>query len=118
MQAHGTRYNLAHEPFVIFDLKSAGKFLTCDALKKRAAPFNFITPRIIHQGKPITVARVLKLLEQSGHGAIDPVEGAIWRVEREGKVDFLAKYVRPKKKIGCFLPELPGQQPVWNWRPS
>ncbi len=54
------------------------------------------------------------------HGALDPVEGAVWRVERNALVnpgrsgercpvvDFLAKYVRPDKIDGCYLPELNG----------
>jgi len=29
--------------------------------------------------------------------AIDPIEGLVYRVERKGKVDFLAKWVRPDK---------------------
>jgi RNA ligase len=118
MQAHGTRYNLSHEPFVLFDLKSNDSFLTCDALQERAAAFLFVTPRIIHEGSPLAVEDAVRLLKYSGHGAIDTVEGAIWRVERDGHVDVLAKYVFPEKKIGCFLSELPGQKPVWNWEPA
>jgi hypothetical protein len=118
MQAHGTRYDLPHEPFVIFDLRSGEKFLTSRAVKKRVSRFNFIAPRTIHEETPITVEEIVKLLQPSGHGAIDLVEGAVWRVERNDQVDFLAKYVRPDKRIGCFLPERPGQKPIWNWQPS
>jgi hypothetical protein len=46
------------------------------------------------------------------------VEGAVWRVERKGKVDFLGKYVRPEKVDGCYLPEISGEEAVWNWRPG
>jgi len=49
------------------------------------------------------------------HGALDPVEGAVWRVERKGVIDFLVKYVRPDKIDGDFLPEISGKEPVWNW---
>ena len=118
MQAHGTRYDLPHEPFVLFDLKSNGKFLTSAALRKRATLFHFVTPQIIHEGTPIAVSRVVKLLKSSGHGALDPVEGAVWRIERNGQIDFRAKYVRPEKQIGSFLPQRPGQISVWNWQPS
>ena len=38
--------------------------------------------------------------------ALDPVEGAVWRCERQGAVDFLGKYVRPDKIDGKYLPEL------------
>jgi hypothetical protein len=37
--------------------------------------------------------------------------------ERRRIVDFLVKYVRPGKLDGMYLPELSGQESVWNWRP-
>jgi hypothetical protein len=30
-------------------------------------------------------------------------------------VDFLAKYVRPDKIDGCYLPEINGGHAYWNW---
>ena len=73
----------------------------------------------------------MRLLGEYGHhGAIDPVEGAVWRVEtnaqtepgrsneRQWIVNFVVKYVRPGKVDGCFLPELTGQSPVWNVTPD
>jgi len=102
-QAHGTRYQLPHEPFVIFDIIQGKKRVSYIELIKRAAKYDFITPRLIHIGAPITVSRVLKVLEPSGHGAIDPVEGAVWRVERSGVFDFIAKYVRPGKVDGKYM---------------
>jgi hypothetical protein len=33
-------------------------------------------------------------------------------------VDFLVKYVWPDQLHGCYLPELSGGKPVWNWRPG
>jgi len=38
----------------------------------------------------------------------------VWRVEREGAVDFLAKYVRPEKADGCYLSEVSGKDTIWN----
>lgn len=59
--------------------------------------------------------------------AIDPVEGAVWRVERSNPtgakgerkegVDFLVRYVRPDKVDGLYLPEISGKEAVWNWIP-
>ena len=71
----------------------------------------------------------MKRLNEFGfHGALDPVEGAVWRVERDkatGKggqkkrvVDFLVKYVRSDKIDGRYLPEVSGQPAVWNWWPE
>lgn len=71
-----------------------------------------------HDGGPLAVQAVLAQLEPSGHGALDPVEGAVWRVERRGKVDFLAKFIRPEKLDGTYLPDVSGLPAVWNWRPS
>src|SRR5262245_33513505 len=116
--AHGTRYQLPHEPFVAFDLMRGLERTPLDELLKRVAPGDFVTPRIIHRGGPISVDRVQLLLEPSGHGALDPVEGAVWRVERRGAVDFVAKWVRTDKIDGCYLPDISGKEPIWNWIPG
>ena len=117
-QAHGTRYNLPHEPFVGFDLMRGSIRSTWDELRDHASCFDIITPRLLSDGAAFSIESALKSIEVSGHGAIDPVEGAIWRVERidTGKVDFLVKYVRPEKKDGCYLPEINGKTAIWNWK--
>jgi hypothetical protein len=116
--AHGSRYALPHEPFVVFDLMRGGArapYAEFELVIRRA---DFIPPRLIHIGGPFRVAAALDAIAESGHGCLDPVEGAVWRVEREGRVDFLAKYVRPDKVDGCYLPEVAGCEPVWNWLPD
>jgi len=116
-QAHGTRYRLPHEPFVAFDLMVGHDRLTYDEFQKRVGD-RFTTPRVIHQGGPLSIEAAVSRLEPSGHGALDPVERAVWRVERRGKVDFLAKYVKPDKVDGLYLPEITGKEPIWNWLPE
>jgi RNA ligase len=119
MQAHGTRYALQHEAFVAFDLMRGQERTPFDEFLQRIEAGNFITPKLLHRGEAISVQAVLKLLGQYGfHGALDTVEGAVWRVERAGVVDFLVKYVRLDKQDGLYLPEISGQTPVWNWRPE
>lgn len=117
-QAHGTRYQLPHEPLVVFDLMQGQQRVTYDELVARTTPAQFVTPALIHRGQPISIEKILSQLEPSRHGALDPVEGAVWRVERPGRVDFLAKYVRPDKIDGLYLPDISGGQDVWNWRPG
>lgn len=124
-QAHGTRYTLSHEPYVVFDLiqgrDASGSFqrvpwnVLVDRLNGR-----FVLPTVIHRGGAYSIAALQSYYAQhgSGHGAQDPVEGAVWRVERRGRVDFLAKWVRPDKLDGCYLPETSGLPPVWNWTPA
>jgi hypothetical protein len=115
-QAHGTRYELPHEPFVAFDLM-IGQIRAPQERFQRLLGNRFVTPRLICRG-PISLEQVRAELERSGHGAQDPVEGAVWRVERRGNVDFLAKWVRPEKVDGCYLPEISGREALWNWRPQ
>lgn len=116
-QAHGTRYILPHEPFVAFELMKEHRREPRNVFWKRVSGI-FTVPRLIHAGGAIGIKEVSQKLEPSGHGALDPVEGAVWRVERQGEVDFLAKWVRPDKIDGLYLPEMSGKDPVWNWRPE
>jgi hypothetical protein len=72
-----------------------------------------VMPRVISRGRAMSIAEVSAKVDPSGHGALDPVEGAVWRVERDGRFDFIAKWVRQDKVDGRYL-----SQPVWNWRPD
>lgn len=121
--AHGTRYALPHEPFVCFDLLRGNERLPWRELVVRSRAGGFVTPGLIHEGGPLSIEAVMARLSDGGfHGALDPVEGAVWRVEQRtgdsSRVDFLAKYVRPDKVDGSLLPENTGRPAVWNWRPE
>src|ERR1051325_8173124 len=127
-QAHGTRYELRHEPFVVFDLMRGMERSTLAELSERAGLADFVQPRVLHKGTPLGIEEALRAIEVSGQGALDAVEGAVWRVERNElinpkrngdrawRVDFLVKYVRPDKVDGVYLPEVSGKEPVWNWQ--
>lgn len=117
MQAHGTKYDLPHEPFVAFDLMRGMRRATLHEFYERVTG-RFVCPKEIHFGEPFSIQDMLEAIKTSGHGALDPVEGAVWRIERKGTVDFLAKYVRPEKQDGIYLTEVSGKDPVWNWRPE
>ena len=121
-QAHGTIYELQHEPFVIFDLWKEGERISYVELIDRIDD-KFEYPRPIHlsltNAIPCSVEIALQKLEhpigRQKHGAIGEIEGCVWRVERNGKVDFLCKYVRLNKKDGIYLPELNGTgEIIWN----
>ena len=114
--AVGTRYNLPHEPFVGFDLMVADQRKSYFEVKERLEKLGFILPNTIHVGSPISVADALNLLGTGVHGAIDPVEGLIYRIERRGEVDFLVKYVRPGKENGIYFPEISGGELTVNGR--
>jgi hypothetical protein len=115
--AHGTRYELQHEPFVVFDLIAGKVRASVDALTERLAG-RLPQPKLLHDGGPLPLATALRRLGEYGHhGALDPAEGVVYRVERKGEVDFLAKWVRPDKVDGCYFPEESGGADVWNWLP-
>lgn len=105
LQVHGTHYNLIHEPFVAFDLMKGTKRMDYHSFLLRVLRHNFTVPHLVHLGQPVTVDRVMKKLEKSGHGAVEKPEGAVWRIERDGVVDFLVKYVRPDKTDGLYMKE-------------
>lgn len=114
-QAHGTRYAAVVEPFVIFDLMRGQKRLPHDECRRVAG--RMPVAAVLHDGAPVGLDVIVPLLTVSRYGAIDPVEGAVWRVERRGEFDFIAKWVRPEKVDGSMLPEISGKAIHWNWRP-
>lgn len=118
-QAHGTRYRLTHEPFVAFDFFWQKRRDPYDALLEVCRLADLPSAAVLHDGGAISIDDVLPLLAVSKHGAIDPVEGAVWRVETDGIFNFMAKWVRPDKIDGSLLPDVNGSGvSIWNWRPS
>lgn len=116
-QAHGTRYELSHQPFVPFDIfDTTNKRINFNSFKERVISTCMIWPQVLYIGNAIPIKDALSILKDHGyHGAIDKAEGLIYRVERNGIVDFLAKYVRPDKIDGKYLPEKNGlNRPIWN----
>ena len=119
-QAHGTRYLLPKGPFAAFDLMEGERRLPFDTLRSVCDGFQIPMPRLLHVGGPLAIDRAMSLHGLGDHGAEEP-EGVVYRVERNGKYDFMAKWVRPDKADGKYLPEVTGSissVPVWNWRPS
>ena len=114
-QAHGTIYQLHHEPFVVFDLIIGTVRSAYHDFLLRVLPHGFVVPHLVHLGQSISIEKALKKVEVSGHGAVDEVEGVIYRVERNGKVDFLTKFVKQTKIDGKYLPENNDGKTIWNW---
>lgn len=116
LMAHSTRYNLeSHQkPFVVFDLMIGHKRRPYDEVVHYAAEASLPTPQAVFDSNiGISIDQALELIGQGSHGAIDLVEGAVWRIERKDEVCFLAKYVRPDKIDGIYFEERAGR-PVWN----
>lgn len=116
-QAHGTQYSLPRGPFAAFDLMTGQQRLPFDELTALCIAYEVPMPKLLHDGGPLSVENAMALHGVGAHGLIDEPEGAVWRVERKGEFDFMAKWVRPDKIDGKHLPEMSGQEPIWNWRP-
>jgi len=119
-QAHGTLYDLTGKsPFVVFDLWTNGKRCLYHDLVERSINHNIqLAPLLWCDRNPISVEDVLWMLGDSGdYGAKESPEGAVWRCERDNRVDFLAKYVRLDKVDGKYLPERNGDKIIWNYNP-
>jgi len=117
-QAHGTLYRLPLGPFAAFDLMVGEKRKTFGEIRERCERFDIPQPKLLHVGGALTVEAAMALHGDGDHGCVDEPEGAVWRVERKGEFDFMAKWVRPDKADGKLLPAMSGQPPVWNWHPA
>lgn len=117
--AHGTLYRPLPEPFVPFDLMVAGARLPFDQMIDSAHKADLAAAAIISDGPPMAVDAAVSAIADGGfHGAIDEVEGCVWRCERRGEFDFIAKFVRHEKQDGKYFEQFTGQPPIWFWRPE
>lgn len=119
--AHGTRYQIDNDfPFVAFDIMKVHEREVYLNFRIRIGT-NLPVAHLLHIGQPISIKKIEKLIDirvgetYGYHGSLEPVEGAVWRVEREGKVDFLGKYVRSFKEDGKYFNE-DHSKLIWNWK--
>lgn len=127
-QSHGTLYDLPHEPFVLFDIMNGKERCTFSEVSERCSGYFTIPHTLLAaHGDSIPLADALSYFGEHGkHGAIDPIEGVMYRVERNNlidkkkggerrwEVDYLAKYVKPEKRDGCYLESVTGKPPIIN----
>jgi len=117
---HGTRYELSHELFVPFDILRGPTRVRApfDELRERVTLSGLALPTVVHRGAPIAIEAAVALLGANGrHGAIDPPEGLVYRVERSATVVLVAKWVRPDKVDGAYLPENSGGDALYHRDP-
>lgn len=112
--AHGTKYNLPHEPFVAFDLMTGDARVPYEQFLARVGQFEITTPNLLHIGGALPFLDAVSAIDKSVHGSIDEVEGVIYRVERMGEVDFLCKFVHHHKQDGKYFPENNDGTVYWN----
>lgn len=117
--AHGTKY-YTQTPFIAFDIMRNNERLNYIDFRARVG-FSLPVAHLLHIGGPVSIKQIERRLDTrigetyGFHGALEPVEGAVWRCEREGKVDMLGKYVRHFKEDGKYFSENHDEL-IWNWR--
>lgn len=122
-QAHSTRYNLTHEPFVPFaffegDIRKTFNNVV-DYVNNLKDKINICHPHVIEWNEPITEIEAMNRLGKYGfHGALDLCEGAVWIIEEKNKYVFAAKHVISGKIDGKYLPELNNCDAIYNWMPN
>jgi hypothetical protein len=116
-QAHGLKYKITGEPIIFFDLFDVnGNRVTHERLMN-AVGLYFNTPRIIHKGGSVTVNDLISVLnfKTSWMESVDEMpEGMVYRCERNGNVDFLAKWVRSDFKTGQYIINKQESELIWN----
>lgn len=115
--AHGTRYRVPGRDAmaVAFALMAGKRRLPHDEFRSRLASVGLVGAAVISDGPPVSQEAALEMLGPYGrHGALDPVEGAVWVCERRGEFEFIAKHVVAGKVDGAYLPIVTGGSEIPN----
>lgn len=116
--AHGTRYVLPHEPFVLFDLVRDGAGTSRAMLAERAKSAGFTVPCIVHTGEAISVESALRKLGERGRHGADEAEGVVYREDQGDVCKAVAKIVKLSKVDGRYLADHTGGEHVFNDWPA
>lgn len=116
-QAHGLKYNIEVEPIVFFDhFNTENQRSQFDYVGELAIMYGLQLPRMLHRGKAIATNELLPILNTGTEKicSIGMPEGMVYRVERKGKVDFLAKWVRSDFEAGKYIINKEESELIWN----
>lgn len=102
LYAHGTRYDLPHEPFVVFDVMQGARRLPLPELTQRLAGA-LVLPALYAKDAADPAELYRSLRPHGHHGAVTPPEGLVYRVERGGEVEVVAKWVHPGYVTGAYF---------------
>ena len=112
-QAHGLIYNIQNDPIVFFDyFNENNERQPFEALEQMKLPL----PRLLHKGDAISVDQLIPVLNLKTDSiwSEEAPEGMVYRVERKGNVDFLAKWVRQDFEAGKYCIEKKEKDLIWN----
>ena len=112
IQAHGTLYDITNYlPFLAFDIfDENNKQLEYISFLMLCANKNIPHVPLLHIGQPISIKNAVKLLNKGHYGNPEKPEGVVYRLEREGRCCYMAKWVRHDKEDGKYLKD----KEIWN----
>lgn len=118
-KAHGLKYSIDDrlEPIVFFDYFNANnERQPYEYLERLYRLYSIQLPRLLHQGIAIKVDDLKTELNKKTYGITpdEKPEGMVYRVERKGKVDFLAKWVRSDFVAGKYIIDKEDSEQIWN----
>lgn len=100
--AVGTKYELPHLPFVPFDIfNQDNKRISKLEVRAICDHYDLPMPKLLWVGDSLPLQKAIDILGQGWHGG-EP-EGVVYRCERKGEHDFMAKWVNPDKVDGIYM---------------
>ena len=85
--AHGIRYDLPHEPFVVFDVFCKDQRASREEVRWRTKRGKMTMAGLVHEGGPIAIEDAVRKLGRGFSGAREAPEGVVYRIERKGRVE-------------------------------
>ena len=113
-QAHGLIYDIKKEPIVFFDyFNRNNERQPFEVLEQMELPL----PRLLHKGDAVSVDELKPILNLKTDSiwSKELPEGMVYRVERKGKVDFLAKWLRKDFKSGIYCIGVDEENLIYNF---
>lgn len=117
IQAHGLKYVISGEPIKFFDYFTPdNNRQPFEYLEELNYTYNIPLARLLHSGNPIKVIDLLNELNKKTNDlrSVEAPEGIVYRVERNGEVDFLAKWVRNDFEPGIYCIGVSEENLIWN----
>lgn len=117
LQVHGLRYNIKSEPLIFFDyFNDNNERLIYSDLMQKINHYELIPPRLLNVGDSKKIDELLPILNMKTKiiESEELPEGIVFKVERNNKVDFLAKWIRPDFIPGKYCINVNVDDLKWN----